>query len=307
MPMPDDRDPLHAAVHAKLAAIAAASAAPPPWSAAWARLGPRPTDEQRLAVYRAVRDAGALPDDAGFYLVAWQIDAVTLPYAEQALRDLEERLRAIERAHGLGEDDCWPAGEGPPEYREVQRQLHEAWDALYTAKLEELGEPAMARLYSDDREEFERRSAAGRQFFHRPDAEADFDDTAWLDDLLEAVAGCAEAGSPMGPLGLRHREEEGFWEVWIYPTPVELVGGAHDGAVVAPDFCLDLERLRSTFEVVADFGWNALGLHCPEGPYVHVEGVYRGREVYLQVLAQAPHDEEPGLKLDATRRPPQPD
>jgi hypothetical protein len=27
----------------------------------------------------------------------------------------------------------------------------------------------------------------------------------------------------MGPLGLRYQEEESFWEVWIYPTPVELV------------------------------------------------------------------------------------
>ena len=31
-------------------------------------------------------------------------------------------------------------------------------------------------------------------------------------------------------------------------------------------------------------------------------GVFEGREVFLQVLAYAPEDEEPGLKLDATRR-----
>jgi hypothetical protein len=33
-----------------------------------------------------------------------------------------------------------------------------------------------------------------------------------------------------------------------------------------------------------------------------VEGVFRGREVYLQVLAYAPEGEEPGLRVDATRR-----
>ena len=62
--------------------------------------------------------------------------------------------------------------------------------------------------------------------------------------------------------------------------------------------------MRAAFDSVAAFGWNALGLNHPEGPYVYVEGVYRGREVYLQVLAQAPEDEEPGLKVDATASPP---
>jgi hypothetical protein len=27
----------------------------------------------------------------------------------------------------------------------------------------------------------------------------------------------------MGPLGLRYADEDGFWEVCVYPTPVELV------------------------------------------------------------------------------------
>ena len=65
---------------------------------------------------------------------------------------------------------------------------------------------------------------------------------------------------------------------------------------------LDLEQLRAAFDSVAAFGWNALGLNGPEGPYVYVEGVFQGREVYLQVLAHVPEDAPPGLKLDATRR-----
>jgi hypothetical protein len=84
---------------------------------------------------------------------------------------------------------------------------------------------------------------------------------------------------------------------------VELVGGRHDGRRVVPGFSLDLDLLRSAFASVTDFGWNALGLNCPEGPYVWVEGVFQGREVYVQVLAYPPEDEEPGLHVEATRRP----
>ena len=302
-----DNDPLHAAINAKLAEIAASASTPPPWCAAWARLGPASSEAERLAVYRAVRDAGSVPAEAGIFLGSWQIDAITLGHAEQALRGYEERLEQIRRAHGLGDDDSWPPGEGPPEYEEAQRQMHDAWDALYVAQLEAFGETEMARLFRTDRERFEQLSEAGRQFFHGPDPADDDENPDWLDDLLDTVAGCVEADSPMGPLGLRYREEDGFWEISVCPTAVELVGGAHDGEVVAPGFSLDLEQLRAAFASVAAFGWNALGLNCPEGPYVSVEGVYQGRQVYLQVLAYAPEDEAPGAKRDTTRRPRKPE
>ncbi len=59
--------------------------------------------------------------------------------------------------------------------------------------------------------------------------------SGWI-ALLEAVSACVEADSPMGPLGLRYREEDGFWGVGINPTPVELVGGVHDETLVARGF-----------------------------------------------------------------------
>src|SRR5205085_9272692 len=136
-----------------------------------------------------------------------------------------------------------------------------------------------------------------------PDAGDDSEDPAWLDDFLQAVSACVEPDSSMGPLGLRYQEEEGFWEVQIYPTPVEVVGGAHDGELVAPGFSLNLEELRSTFDSITDLGWNALELDYPEGPHIYIEGRFQGHEVYLEVLAYAPDDEEPGMKFDANKRP----
>ena len=63
----------------------------------------------------------------------------------------------------------------------------------------------------------------------------------------------------------------------------------------------DIEtQCRAVFENVAACGWNAFGSGDPEGPYVYVEGTFKGRELYLRVLAEAPDDEEPSLKLDAT-------
>lgn len=120
----------------------------------------------------------------------------------------------------------------------------------------------------------------------------------WVDSLVDEVAGHMSFHTASGPLGYRYREEDGFWEIMIYATPVELVGGAVDGEVVAPGFSLDLGGLRALFQDVRDFSWNALGWPN-EGPHVSIEGVYQGNEIFLQILAQAPEDEEPGAKVDA--------
>ena len=87
----------------------------------------------------------------------------------------------------------------------------------------------------------------------------------------------------------------------IYPTPVEVVGGAHDGAVVSPGCTVDLEQLRALFDTVVEFGWNTFGVSDSEGPYVYIEvGQFAGARGLPVRPRRAPEDEEPGLKLDAT-------
>ncbi len=83
----------------------------------------------------------------------------------------------------------------------------------------------------------------------------------------------------------------------MFPNSVELVGGAEDGAVVNPLFSIDLDQLRSAFDRVDDFGWNAFGWNDGDGPFIWVEGVHLGRPVFLRVLAEDPGGEEPRAKV----------
>ncbi len=153
--------------------------------------------------------------------------------------------------------------------------------------LREHGEHDVAQLFLHDRREFERRHEAGRVFFHGSRDDGD-ELPDWLKVLLDLVADCTEVKSPAGPLGVRCGQEQDAWEVTIYPTRVELVGGAADGEVVTPGFTLDLERLREAFTRLDAFDWNALGLHDPDGPHVYLEGDFMAHELVLRVLAQAP-------------------
>ena len=105
----------------------------------------------------------------------------------------------------------------------------------------------------------------------------------------------------MGPLGYRYLAQGDPCELLVYPTPVELVGGAEDGAVVLPGFSLDLHVLLTHFDRVEACRWspNGLGPYDPDGPCVSIEGLYQGHDVWLRVLAEPPEDEEPGLRLSA--------
>lgn len=289
-------------VDAKLKSIADTAPTKPPWYGAWQELGPGSTEEDRLVVYRAVRDSGLLPHEAGFFLVSLQIDEIATRDSRESLREYEDRMEAVQEAYQFDDGEVWSPETAPEGYQETQREYHQAWEELFARKLEEFGEQEMARLFRSDRERFEQLTEVGRQYFRGKEDPEDDTPFSWVKLLVEAVAEHITADSPMGPLGYRYGEEGGFWQVNVYPTPVELVGGAVDGEVVAPGFSLDLEGLRSAFEEITDLGWHSLGFAHTEGPHIWIEGVFHGREVFLQALAYAPDDEEPGMKLSVNQR-----
>ena len=80
----------------------------------------------------------------------------------------------------------------------------------------------------------------------------------------------------------------------------------HDGGRADPSFSVDLDGLRAVFAWVSAFGWDAHGAgpdNDAAGPCVSVEGEYNGRAVWLRLLAHAPADVGPALKVAAHNRP----
>jgi hypothetical protein len=295
--------PFRTAINDKLASIAATSSSEPPWYEAWRRLSPQSSEAERLAVYQSIHRDGCLPLEAGFYLVAWQANAVALERAEIELSELDDQMVAVKEAHGLDDDDFWTLEDAPPEFRELRQRHQAAWDQILVETLVACGEGDMAELFQHDREEFERRLEVGRQFFRGEATVDDLEAGDWLEELIAQIADLMTFHSPAGPLGYRYGEEDGFWEIVVYPTPVEIVGGADDGEVVLPGFQLDLLVLQELFDEIEEFGWDGLGLCSHGGPHVWAEGLYQGRHVFLTVLAEAPEDEEPGFKLNVRRSP----
>lgn len=124
----------------------------------------------------------------------------------------------------------------------------------------------------------------------------------WLDALVDTVAASMTPHGPIGPLGLRYREDEQRWDIMIYPLPLEMIGGAHDGGLVAPNYSLHLPSLLSALSHVDNIGWEALGAGEEDPPCLSIEGTYQHRRIWLRLLAYAPSDVGPGLKVDANER-----
>jgi len=126
---------------------------------------------------------------------------------------------------------------------------------------------------------------------------------AWMGHFVEVISACVEAYSPMGSLGSRSLAQGDPCELLVSPTPVELVGGAEDGAVVIPGFSLDLHVLLAHCDRVEACQWSphGLGPDDPDGLWVSIEGLSQGHDVWLRVRAEPPAEEEPGLRLSAGR------
>src|SRR5690348_14726710 len=73
-----NRERLHPTIDARLSSIARSLTGTPTWYEPWHRLGPKSTGEERLLVCRAIRDSGTLPDDAGYFLMSWVIEDLSV-------------------------------------------------------------------------------------------------------------------------------------------------------------------------------------------------------------------------------------
>jgi hypothetical protein len=114
--------------------------------------------------------------------------------------------------------------------------------------------------------------------------------------LLRAV----DLLSPVGCHYYRNQARD-QWEVTLFASSTEVIGGRYDGRITASKFCLDLRELLGLFDDVTGFQWQALPLGPEDelGPHISLEGRYEGRSVWLRILATAPPRFETGRCLNA--------
>jgi hypothetical protein len=82
--------------------------------------------------------------------------------ADPALRDIRDQMDAIERAHGLREDESWLIDDAPADWRSLKEAWDRRADEIVAEALRRFGHADVGDLLERNREEFDGRIAQGR-------------------------------------------------------------------------------------------------------------------------------------------------
>jgi hypothetical protein len=116
-----------------------------------------------IAAARTLSERLIISDDTLYYLVEMLTECLVYSgsQSDPELVRIRDGMEAIERAHGLSDDEYWLVNEGPPEWQ----RLNEAWDRraeeIVGRCLRELGHADIADLREKNPSEFDARSAKG--------------------------------------------------------------------------------------------------------------------------------------------------
>lgn len=111
-----------------------------------------------------------------------------------------------------------------------------------------------------------------------------------MQSLADEVGSYIRPVDVLAPLGCHYCEIDGVWEITLFASQTEIVGGPKDGGMRPSRFHVELIGLAAIFDEVESAYWQAqqLGENDDLGPHVGVEGVYAGHRVWLRIPAVAP-------------------
>lgn len=124
---------------------------------------------------------------------------------------------------------------------------------------------------------------------------------AWIEKLANEVAAEMSAMDLLAPIGCHHYYNKALrcWEISVFASRTETIGGEKDGQRLPSQFVLDLQALQDVLSSVVAFHWQALpaGPDDEVGAHISIEGTYDGHTVWLRILAAAPERFECGRRV----------
>ncbi len=93
------------------------------------------------------------------------------------------------------------------------------------------------------------------------------------------------------------------WEVSLFVSRTEVVGGPMDGKEISSGMMLDLNAVIAAFDEMPSVHWQSESCSDDDqlGNHISFEGVARGHRVWLRLLHEAPEGIAPGRLLHAAK------
>ncbi len=121
----------------------------------------------------------------------------------------------------------------------------------------------------------------------------------WILKLANGVAACLEPLELMPPLGCHYHQCEAGWEISIFPSQTEIVGGPQDGRQVAARFRVDIRAVTALFVQINELTWQSKSVNEEDqlGSHLAIDGLFEEEAVSVRVLKTAPTCFDPGRKV----------
>lgn len=120
----------------------------------------------------------------------------------------------------------------------------------------------------------------------------------WLSLFANAVSQNIHSHDVLSPLGCHFHQANDVWEVTIFASRTEIVGGPEDGRSSHSRFNVDVKAVVDLFSRIEAVTWQThpMGEFDELGSHFSVEGEHAGQQVCLRITAIPPE------RFDAGRR-----
>jgi hypothetical protein len=112
----------------------------------------------------------------------------------------------------------------------------------------------------------------------------------WMSVFVDHVTSCLQPHDDLAPLGCHFQQFNGVWEITLFASRTESIGGPRDGKLRNSHFSVDVKHLLDAFSSVDAIAWQAhrIDLNDELGPHMSVEGTVADKSVWLRVTSTAP-------------------
>jgi len=129
---------------------------------------------------------------------------------------------------------------------------------------------------------------------------------SWLQETANRVAEQFHGADALAPIGCHfyHDERDDVWEVTLFVSHTETIGGEFDGKVTPCRFSVDLSGLESLFSEIRQFSWQAVSMGEDDdlGPHLAIEGAIGTENLWLRIVSEPPRQFEAGRVADVYER-----
>lgn len=112
----------------------------------------------------------------------------------------------------------------------------------------------------------------------------------WLKQFADAAALEMQPADVLAPVGCHYCLTDGTWEVALFASSTEIVGGNQDGLLRFSRFQVDVQALVGLFSELEDVSWQALPMGADDelGAHLAIAGCLGEHRVCLRILALPP-------------------